>query len=304
MRKRIYQMAIAMCMIATMNTSVAFAAAPQSKGPGYKTEITGTAETKEVEQPTVYTMRRSPEQLSAKEIMTELYANESVAAVKDAAITEAMLLTGEKEITSDKYGIYVGRYDIPVWPSAMYPLGDAPDLTALVYAYADHTEYAAYATAMGVPNADKMKEYKQQLNLFYNSAWDIKSATASMNDEGKARYIGNWIASHVKADESAPYSYMTCLAAGRAACAGKSGMFQVMATFCGLEAKQVEGLKNNSAHTWNFVKVNGSWLYVDVSWGDYFKTEDEMTALNYRKVGISGEKYNMLNDGKTKRLSK
>lgn len=108
MIKRNFMMAaLILCMVT--NASVPIYA---SGGPGVV--IQETIES--------YAQRRNPEQLSAEQIMTELYANVNNPMIQDGAKTEAMLLTGEKPITTDQYGIRVGKYDIPTWPSAASPL--------------------------------------------------------------------------------------------------------------------------------------------------------------------------------------
>ena len=99
MIKRNFMMAaLILCMVT--NASVPIYA---SGGPGVV--IQETIES--------YAQRRNPEQLSAEQIMTELYANVNNPMIQDGAKTEAMLLTGEKPITTDQYGIRVGKYDIP-----------------------------------------------------------------------------------------------------------------------------------------------------------------------------------------------
>ena len=84
MIKRNFMMAaLILCMVT--NASVPIYA---SGGPGVV--IQETIES--------YAQRRNPEQLSAEQIMTELYANVNNPMIQDGAKTEAMLLTGENRL--------------------------------------------------------------------------------------------------------------------------------------------------------------------------------------------------------------
>ena len=81
MIKRNFMMAaLILCMVA--NASVPIYA---SGGPGVVIQ----------ENMESYIQRRNPEQLSAEQIMTELYANVNNPMIQDGAKTEAMLLTGD-----------------------------------------------------------------------------------------------------------------------------------------------------------------------------------------------------------------
>lgn len=284
MRKKLFPILLAVCMAFNI-TSPVYASEP--------------GDTNAVNETVSYNERRNPEQLSANEIVTELYANDKNAMIKDAAITEAMLLTGEKEIVTDKYGIFVGRYDIPVWPSAASPLGDIPHITYLLYPHNGDPEYALYAPVTEVPDATKLQENRAAINMLYTTAWDIKEATASMNDQDKVAYIVNWLYSSLGRQVHVQKSPASCLFLKVSDCDGFSGLFHILATFCGLETKQVAGLLGTERHAWNMVKINDEWFYVDCTRKRILMTEAELISYGYQTELISGDKADVLSSNTT-----
>lgn len=242
-----------------------------------------------------YSHRRLPEQLSAEQIMTELYANVNNPMMQDAAKTEAMLLTDEKPITTDQYGIRVGKYDIPTWPSAASPFGDTARILSLVYPHKDGSqEYALYAPVSAVPDAQKVLENRAALNLLYNTAWDLKETTLFMNDHDKSVAIADWLRANIKSKANSPKSPVSCLALGHSDCSGYSGLFEIFGSFCGLDTKQVAGRFRNDNHSWNMVNISETWLYLDVGWNENLIDHDTLLAHGYQISMISGDKADML----------
>ena len=289
MIKRNFMMAaLILCMVA--NASVPIYA---SEGPGVMIQ----------ENMESYIQRRNPEQLSAEQIMTELYANVNNPMIQDGAKTEAMLLTGEKPITTDQYGIRVGKYDIPTWPSAASPFGDTALTLSLVYPHKDGSqEYALYAPVSVIPDTQKMQENRSALNLLYNTAWGLKEATSSMNDHDKAIAIADWLRANIKSKENSPKSPVSCLALGYSDCSGYSGLFEIFGSFCGLDTKQVAGRFRNDDHSWNMVNINGTWLYLDVGWNENLIDHDTLLTHGYQISMISGDKADMLTAETVKRI--
>ena len=92
--------------------------------------------------------------------MTELYANVNNPMIQDGAKTEAMLLTGEKPITTDQYGIRVGKYDIPTSGRAQLLLLAIP-LSHFHWFIRTKTvprNMLLYAPVSAIPDTQKMQE--------------------------------------------------------------------------------------------------------------------------------------------------
>jgi transglutaminase/protease-like cytokinesis protein 3 len=110
------------------------------------------------------------------------------------------------------------------------------------------------------------------------------------NDEEKAYAIFYWLASNIKYDyegfESGywkKYPSDSLIAQDtymyrKGVCSGYAHLFKLMCTEIGLESKTIDGFSRSeiyqaglpievSDHTWNVVKVNKKWEFVDVTWG-------------------------------------
>ena len=54
---------------------------------------------------------------------------------------------------------------------------------------------------------------------------------------------------------------------GKAVCAGYSNFIQHAMQMYGIQCQYVTGTAGGGAHAWNKILVNGSWYWLDVTWG-------------------------------------
>lgn len=282
-KKNLLVTALALCMTANFTFSACASSAPAVTVANTSTAAETCAQ------------RRDPAQLSTEQIITELYANVNNAMIQDAAKTEAMMMTGEKEITTDKYGIYVGKYDTPTWPTATTPFGDLHEQRFVIYKHSDGTQtYVLYAPVSAIPDAQQMQKNKEMLNHLYNIAWDLKEQTASMNSHDKAVAVADWIRDNIKQGYGVSKAPVNCLADGKSDCSGYSALFEILGSFCGLNVKQVSGTLQSTPHTFNLVDIDGSLFYMDANWHEYLVDESTLLSHGYTITMISGENGDVL----------
>ena len=131
------------------------------------------------------------------------------------------------------------------------------------------------------------------------------------NDEKKARAIMSWIVYHIdydeyKADSITRTKYSPKLQKNRVStgdifetrvgvCDDIAGLYQRMAGLAGLDSVVIRGYagfdvtarnKDQRTHTWNAVKINDKWEFVDPTWamqGDILAFADVDTRAEHRR---------------------
>lgn len=79
---------------------------------------------------------------------------------------------------------------------------------------------------------------------------------------------------------------------GYAVCEGYARAYQLLMNRMGIECFMVDGESQNEGHAWNYVKLNGSWVIMDVTWDDqndsggfighrYFAATDSIINLDH-----------------------
>ncbi len=154
------------------------------------------------------------------------------------------------------------------------------------------------------------------LNIDYTTTFEqerkfnakLSAAIEGMNlwqlsDYKKYRTIYEFICNNVVYDEDAyaflrtnghiqsqiPYTAYAALMNGKAVCAGYSRLFYAMCKYVGLPVEYVSGTANGrngwGNHAWNFVKLNGEWYQVDVTWD----AGDSPERWRYFLKGLGGD---------------
>lgn len=103
------------------------------------------------------------------------------------------------------------------------------------------------------------------------SAYDETGITNDMSDYNKAVAINNYICrvvdyAPIGADDRA--LSVQCLLSGQAICTGYAHAFDVLCTMAGVYSQQVTGTAGGWAHEWNYVLIDGTKYWVDVTWND------------------------------------
>lgn len=101
------------------------------------------------------------------------------------------------------------------------------------------------------------------------------SALPETNDDyPKIKYIYDYVISNTSYDLNSADNQNICsvMINGVSVCQGYAKSVQLLLNRCGIEATLVTGNVDNEVtagpHAWNLVKSNGSWYYMDATWGD------------------------------------
>lgn len=161
---------------------------------------------------------------------------------------------------------------------------------AFRYVYYDHPEFyyvSGYSytktTLNGEPvglaisgyytmTESEVKAYKEYVN---NYVVDFKSALAdyveNADDYNIVKFTYEYIIEHTDYDENVPHnqSIISVMVYGNSVCAGYSKTAQYLLSECGIESTYVMGKsKDGGPHSWNLVKADGEYYYMDVTFGD------------------------------------
>ena len=142
------------------------------------------------------------------------------------------------------------------------------------YNYDDKQVYMFDYNAYAADYENILKDYKERISRILSEAPDLK------DDREAVKWIHDYIITHYEygGDHSA-YSMMT---KGRGVCSAYTGLFTALADGLGLEHGVAHSDSMN--HTWNIVKLDGTWYHIDVTWDDkgstpvydyYLKTSEE-----------------------------
>ena len=108
-------------------------------------------------------------------------------------------------------------------------------------------------------------------------------AMKDMDDYGKAMYIFDYIVDMTSYDSQSFNDYNSgketkelelsgniygALLKQKALCEGYSKAYQYLAQACGLDCLYVTGISRNQGHAWNYVKIEGNYYGMDVTWCD------------------------------------
>lgn len=179
---------------------------------------------------------------------------------------------------------------------------------AFTYVYYDHPEFyyvTGYTYTKTLLNDEpvslaitgsytmteaEVKAYKDYVN---NYVVDFKSALGDFvenaDDYNIVKFAYEYVINHTDYDENAPYnqSIISAMVYGNSVCAGYSKTIQYLLNECGIPATFVMGTAGNGQpHSWNLVKADGEYYYMDVTFGD----------ASYSLVGAADEMSESLPD--------
>ncbi len=107
----------------------------------------------------------------------------------------------------------------------------------------------------------------------------------------RARYIYEYLINMVDYVTDTPDNQNICsvfLHRG-SVCMGYAKSFQYLVQKLGMECITVSGTADGQAHAWNLLRMEGSYYYVDATWGDsnYTDPGDDRNNVNYLFFGMS-----------------
>lgn len=141
-----------------------------------------------------------------------------------------------------------------------------------------------YAGIMGDEQIAAIKEVKA-------AAKEILSGiTENMTDYEKALYIHDALAAHITYEDGEnAHDIYGALVKGKAVCEGYAEAYQYLLREAGIQSYVVTGTANGGAHAWNYVRLDGKYYQVDLTWNDqgeelyhaYFGLTDAMMAQDH-----------------------
>ena len=134
-------------------------------------------------------------------------------------------------------------------------------------------------------------EQKAAIKAVKAAAKEILShITDDMTDYEKALYIHDALAAHITyEDGDNAHDIYGALVEGKAVCEGYAEAYQYLLREAGIQSYVVTGTANGGAHAWNYVRLDGKYYQVDLTWDDqgeelyhaYFGLTDAMMAEDH-----------------------
>ncbi len=147
-------------------------------------------------------------------------------------------------------------------------------------------------TLSGTYTMDAEQEKQKQLAIDTYADACLAGMPEGADEYEKVKYIYEYLIQNTEYDLNAPenQNILSVFLEGKSVCQGYAKATQYLLYKAGVFCTLVEGsVKGREAHVWNLVRVNGSYYYVDTTWGDasYNLTSDggtpsvQVPEINY-----------------------
>lgn len=170
--------------------------------------------------------------------------------------------------------------------------------TYTLYTYGGETEKISFSGTYTMDAAAR-KECKQLIDSAVDECLSHISMDAS--DYEKVKYVYQYLVLNTEYDQQAPENQNICsvFIDRRSVCQGYAKAAQYLLEKLAVPSTLVIGsVYNGESHAWNLVQIDGSFYYVDATWGDasYQVVEsegslsvDSLPAINYDYLCVTTE---------------
>lgn len=169
-----------------------------------------------------------------------------------------------------------GKLDPDVFPAYYFDAEryaeDNPDVAAAVGTSAD--ALLSHYLNNGASEGRKAYSTDRAANAIIEAEEVLETiVTDDMTDREKVTAVNDWMVDNYSYDFSfSRYTYADTILDKTGICEGYAQAFEVFMTLLGIETQMVTGTADGAngwdAHAWNRTKIDGQWLYTDVTWND------------------------------------